>query len=102
MIRQSFIVRASTVAFAAFFALLLIGFSSSSINAQTRRRARQERTTQRAAVTVARGESASFDPEIARIVSEIEARNIERTIRTLVSFGTRNTLSAQDDPKRVD
>ncbi|MFN2491362.1 MAG: M20/M25/M40 family metallo-hydrolase [Pyrinomonadaceae bacterium] len=38
--------------------------------------------------------------QISRIVQEIDARNIERTIRTLVSFGTRNTLSKQDDPKR--
>jgi hypothetical protein len=38
--------------------------------------------------------------EIARIVQEIDSRNIENTIRKLVSFGTRNTLSAQDDPKR--
>ncbi|HYX41839.1 MAG TPA: M20/M25/M40 family metallo-hydrolase, partial [Pyrinomonadaceae bacterium] len=40
------------------------------------------------------------DPEIARMIAEIDARNIERTIRKLVSFGTRNTLSAQDDPRR--
>lgn len=38
--------------------------------------------------------------EIARMLSEINARNIERTIRQLVSFGTRNTLSSQDDPQR--
>lgn len=38
--------------------------------------------------------------QIARIVEEIDSRNIENTIRKLVSFGTRNTLSAQDDPKR--
>ena len=37
---------------------------------------------------------------IARIVQEIDARNIERTIRKLVSFGTRNTLSTQTDPNR--
>ena len=37
---------------------------------------------------------------IANIVRQIDARNIERTIRQLVSFGTRNTLSEQDDPKR--
>jgi len=100
MIRQSFTVRSSATAFAAFFALLLITFSSPSSDAQTRRRARQERTARRASVTTSRDGRAFFDPEIARIVSEIEARNIERTIRTLVSFGTRNTLSAQDDPKR--
>lgn len=38
--------------------------------------------------------------EIARLVSEINANNIERTIRKLVSFGTRNTLSSQDNPTR--
>lgn len=38
--------------------------------------------------------------QIARIVREIDARNIERSIRKLVSFGTRNTLSEQDNPNR--
>ena len=42
----------------------------------------------------------ALNPDIARIVREIDARNIERIIRKLVSFGTRNTLSAQDDPAR--
>src|SRR6185295_12984061 len=37
---------------------------------------------------------------ISNIVREIDARNIETTIRKLVSFGTRNTLSEQNDPKR--
>src|SRR5215216_339551 len=36
---------------------------------------------------------------IANIVREIDARNIEASIRKLVSFGTRNTLSEQNDPK---
>ena len=31
---------------------------------------------------------------------QIDARNIERTIRQLVAFGTRNTLSEQNGPKR--
>jgi Zn-dependent M28 family amino/carboxypeptidase len=39
-------------------------------------------------------------PDVVRIVSEINAGNIERTIRKLVSFGTRSTLSAQDNPTR--
>jgi hypothetical protein len=38
--------------------------------------------------------------EIARMLREIDARRIERDIRKLVSFGTRNTLSTQDDPAR--
>jgi len=37
---------------------------------------------------------------ISNIVREIDARNIEATIRKLVSLGTRNTLSEQNDPKR--
>jgi Peptidase family M28 len=40
------------------------------------------------------------NPQIAKIVTEIDSRNIERTIRKLVSFGTRNTLSDQNDPNR--
>ena len=43
---------------------------------------------------------ASRNREIPRIVREIDARNVERTIRKLVSFGTRNTLSVQDNPIR--
>jgi len=42
---------------------------------------------------------AAPEGDIGRIVHEIKAANIEHTIRTLVAFGTRNTLSAQDDPK---
>jgi len=38
--------------------------------------------------------------QISKIVSQIDPHNIERTIRKLVSFGTRNTLSEQDNPAR--
>jgi Zn-dependent M28 family amino/carboxypeptidase len=37
---------------------------------------------------------------IALILSTVDAKHVEHTINSLVSFGTRNTLSAQDDPKR--
>jgi len=40
------------------------------------------------------------DSQIGKVVSEINPKNIERTIRKLVSFGTRNTLSDQNDPNR--
>ena len=40
------------------------------------------------------------NPAIAGILRQIDARNIEHTIRQLVAFGTRNTLSEQNDPKR--
>jgi hypothetical protein len=38
--------------------------------------------------------------EIAKMLKEVSAKNIETTIRKLVSFGTRNTLSEQDNPTR--
>ena len=41
-----------------------------------------------------------LNPEISKIIKEIDAKNIEATIRKLVSFGTRNTLSEQDNPTR--
>ena len=40
------------------------------------------------------------DPVVAQMVKEVSAKNIEATIRKLVSFGTRNTLSEQNDPNR--
>ena len=40
------------------------------------------------------------DPAVQRMVREVSDRNIEATIRKLVSFGTRNTLSEQDNPTR--
>lgn len=48
----------------------------------------------------ARRTAAVRDRAISNIVREIDARNIEATIRKLVSFGTRNTLSEQNDPNR--
>ena len=53
-----------------------------------------------AAQPQARRPAASRNRTIANIVREIDARNIEASIRKLVSFGTRNTLSEQNDPKR--
>ena len=41
-----------------------------------------------------------LNPDTTKMVAEVSAKNIEATIRKLVSFGTRNTLSAQDDPVR--
>jgi hypothetical protein len=67
----------------AVLSLILLGLSSNSliVTAQTRRRPR-------------------LNPGIASIVRQIDARNIEHTIRKLVSFGTRSTLSDQNDPAR--
>src|SRR5688572_2335199 len=44
--------------------------------------------------------AAKPDPEIQKMLREVSARNIEASIRKLVSFGTRNTLSEQDNPNR--
>ncbi len=56
---------------------------------------RAQRTAETASAPAARR-----DAQVAAMLSEIDARNIERMIRKLVSFGTRNTLSTQDDPAR--
>jgi len=40
------------------------------------------------------------DPEIEQMVKEVSADSIQSYIKTLVSFGTRNTLSTQTDAKR--
>ncbi|HET7896389.1 MAG TPA: M20/M25/M40 family metallo-hydrolase, partial [Flavisolibacter sp.] len=40
------------------------------------------------------------DPEIEQMVTEVSADSLQAYIHTLVSFGTRNTLSTQKDPKR--
>ncbi len=61
--------------------LCVLAVQVTSISAQQRSRAPRNRT-------------------VASIAREIDARNIERSIRQLVSFGTRNTLSEQNDPKR--
>ena len=37
---------------------------------------------------------------IPQMLRQVDAHHIEKTVRTLVGFGTRNTLSSQDDPKR--
>lgn len=38
--------------------------------------------------------------DVREMLREMNPQNVENTIRTLVSFGTRNTLSVQDDPAR--
>ena len=38
--------------------------------------------------------------DVQKMLKEISAKNIEATIRKLASFGTRNTLSEQDNPAR--
>jgi hypothetical protein len=73
----------ATVCFSSFV-LVFSGF------AQLQRSTKQERL----------GPRLSRDRQIINITREIDARNIERIIRKLVSFGTRNTLSEQNNPNR--
>ncbi|NUS52138.1 MAG: M20/M25/M40 family metallo-hydrolase [Nocardioidaceae bacterium] len=40
------------------------------------------------------------DAELRAILAAVDPKRIEANVRTLVSFGTRHTLSSQDDPKR--
>jgi len=53
-----------------------------------------------AATGFSQGARSKPDPEVSKMVKEISAKNIEASIRKLVSFGTRNTLSEQDNPTR--
>ena len=46
------------------------------------------------------GQKPQRDPAIVSMVREVSPKQIEVTIKKLVSFGTRNSLSAQDDPTR--
>lgn len=52
-----------------------------------------------ALLTAALALPASADP-VAQMLRDVDSKRIEHTIKTLVSFGTRSTLSSQDDPKR--
>lgn len=53
-----------------------------------------------ASAQTVRAPRTSADPAIVKMIREVSARNIEASIRKLVSFGTRNTLSEQDNPVR--
>ncbi|HYO99041.1 MAG TPA: M28 family metallopeptidase [Pyrinomonadaceae bacterium] len=86
--------RASIVVAAIFF----IAAFNLSPAADAQRRGNARGRAQAAASNSAA--PARRDPDVARMLAEIDPRNIERTVRKLVSFGTRNTLSAQDNPAR--
>lgn len=45
-------------------------------------------------------QNSKSNPLIVKMVSQVSAERIEEDIRKLVSFGTRNTNSAQDNPNR--
>ena len=89
---------------AIFFASLSIAFELVVITASTTAQTSEATIVRPAATGSARGRARAISSpqqkEIARLVKEIDTRNIENTIRKLVSFGTRNTLSAQNDPNR--
>jgi hypothetical protein len=81
--------------------LSLLALLTSALAFVASSHAQQKRTNrQRKSISPSMISNAPRNQEVARIVSEINASNIERTIRKLVSFGTRNTLSAQDKPAR--
>jgi len=51
-------------------------------------------------LTAQKNQKEKLNPEIQKMIKEISAKNIEVSIRKLVSFGTRNTNSEQDNPTR--
>ena len=46
------------------------------------------------------GDAPAVSPDVRHMLSDISSDNIEHSINTLVSFGTRHTLSSQTDPNR--
>jgi hypothetical protein len=89
----------------ALFVLTCVGFSLSLPAGMARPRAEKTRSTHhpisgQRAVQSFQTSRARSNPDIPKILSAISGRNIEATIRKLVSFGTRNTLSEQNDPNR--
>ncbi len=52
------------------------------------------------AIAAAADTADAIDPAIARIVASISKERLEQTVRALVGFGTRHTLSDAADPKR--
>ena len=82
-------------------AVLSFGFSSDSVFA--RKQLANTAKSAAASTQPRRSRLASKsggNRDIPKIVAEISARNIEATIRKLVGFGTRNTLSDQNNPNR--
>jgi hypothetical protein len=57
-------------------------------------------TQQKTARSSRAATAGSRNPQIAEITRAINVRRIEQSINKLVSFGTRNTLSEQNDPNR--
>lgn len=88
---------AARLALAALLALQLAPFASRAQNGKTKK---DDQTKAAKGVQPGVMPAPRRNVEVARMLSEIDARNIERTIRKLVSFGTRNTLSVQDNPAR--
>src|SRR5260370_9582901 len=72
---------------------------TATLNQTNSAAARAKRSTT-GARSSAKPRAAARNSQISKIVAEINPRNIENTIRKLVSFGTRNTLSDQNNPNR--
>ncbi|MEP6818197.1 MAG: M28 family metallopeptidase [bacterium] len=84
----STVVTTSSLSIAVFTLLAFIVSATPQTGSAQTKLARSSRST------------SNTQQQISRIVQVINARNIERTVRKLVSFGTRNTLSTQTDPDR--
>ncbi|HEY9403254.1 MAG TPA: M20/M25/M40 family metallo-hydrolase, partial [Pyrinomonadaceae bacterium] len=98
MSKNSNLARSACASLAAVVTLAT-AFALSPTAAEAQRRGNARRRSADASAVSTAG-AARRDPDVARILAEIDPRNIERTVRKLVSFGTRNTLSAQDNPAR--
>ena len=78
---------------------LFLTLASGQSNSQTPPNTGEQSKTQ-AGIARKKRPRMKRNTQIPKIIAEINPRNIENTIRKLVSFGTRNTLSVQNDPNR--
>ncbi|MCA1631265.1 MAG: M20/M25/M40 family metallo-hydrolase, partial [Acidobacteria bacterium] len=91
---------AAPLALAALVALVAFQLAPAASRAQDDRAKNGDRAKDAGSVQSVAPGAPRRNSEVARMLSEIDARNVERTVRRLVSFGTRNTLSVQDNPAR--
>jgi len=84
--------------FISLLTISLMFFSASWSFAQTDKRLEEKRPTRtRRDAPPLKSEFGEADPNIAAMLKEVSAEHIQSTIEKLVSFGTRSTLSAQDE-----
>src|SRR6185503_10183779 len=89
------LLRRSTAYCLLTFLVFQLGLSSTPVQVHVRLNVVPQRQKPAKASPRTLPGAAPVNPQIVKLVKEIDPKKIENTIRKLVSFGTRNTLSEQ-------